>query len=223
MRARHAVIATAFTASVLGACSGGGDPEVHPTRSPTGSPRPLASSRAYTSEALPSLVLKPAEGPAGTHARAEDRGSVSLDEFWSCCKTQREEFAKLGFQAAYRSGFEAPQLPEKPTDWKPGVAFARSVVALFNDAEGASRAMPVWQSFFTASARGTPEKLTIDLGDESSAVTGIFYRDGQRLFIYFWRIGNLILHVRIGGREGSIDRAAIDPLARKMDSRAESA
>ena len=223
MRARHAVLATAFMALALGACSDGDDPQAHPTSSPTGSPQPAASSRSYTSKGLPSLVLKPSEAPAGTRARAADRGPVSLDEFWSCCKSQREEFAKLGFQAAYRSGFEAPDLPEKPTDWKPGVAFARSVVALFNDAEGASRAMHIWESFFTASAQGAPEKLTIDLGDESSAVTGIFYRDDERLFIYFWRIGNLILHVRIGGREGTIDRKAVDPLARKMDSRAEAA
>ena len=80
--------------------------------------------------------------------------------------------------------------------------------------------MHVWESFFAVSAQGEPEKLTIDMGDEASAVTGIFYRDGQRLFIYFWRIGNLILHVRVGGRDGTVDRIAIDSLARQMQSRA---
>lgn len=194
---------------VLAACGGGGTPP---------DTAPPASVKTFASTDLPKLVLTSDERPKGT--QAEEREEVTLDDFWSCCKDQREKFSGFGYEGGYRAGFQAPSLPETVGRWPAGVVFAKSVVALFGDARGASAAIPIWRGYFESSVRGKVTKLTPNLGDESSGIAGVFFKDEQQMFIYFWRVGNVVLHVRIGGRSGTIQEEAVAKLAAAMQARA---
>lgn len=198
----------------LAACGGGGKPTARPTT------KPLKSSKTFEETDLSGLVLVESDAPGDT-AFLEDRaGVLTLEEFWGCCKEQHDDFVSFGYRTGYRTAFQQDELPEEVADWDAGVAFANSVVTLFDDTRGASRAMPVWRDFFKASAEGKTKKTSPGLGDEGTGLTGEFFKEDQQMVIYFWRVGNVVFHLRIGGRAGTIETSDARRLARKMAARA---
>lgn len=188
-------------ALALAACGGGG-------------------GKTFAEKDLPGLVLTEDDAPGGTAFLDETAGTLTLEDFWGCCKEQHDKFETYGYRTGYRAAFQDEGLPEDVADWEPGIAFARSVVALFDDAAGASKAIPVWREFFKASAKGKTKKASPGLGDEATGVAGILFKDDQEMIVYFWRVGNVIFSLQVGGRTGTLEASDAKGLAKEMHARA---
>lgn len=220
MRRREEVIRGAIVLSVaamlLASCGGGGNPAKNPTPRQSN----VASSKTFEASALSNLVLEAADVPRGSDLKQVNVGPVSIDDFWGCCPKQRSVFESAKFVAAYRSAFQVTNLPADVREWRSGISFANSAVALFKDAAGASTSLPAWLEYFTASKIGEETALAFATGDESKGVTGVFFKKDQQMFIYFWRIGNAIFHVRIGGKNPTMTQAQLEQLVKTIDAQA---
>lgn len=209
------VIALTLATLVLASCGGG-------KKAKTPAPRQsnVASSKTFEPNALSGLVLAPADLPRGSGLKQVSVGSLSLEEFWGCCPKQRSIFEAAKFVAAYRVGYQVSNLPADVPQWKSGISFVNSAVALFVDARGASSALPAWLEFFSGSKIGDTTDIALATGDEAKGITGTFFKKDQQMYIYFWRIGNLILHIRIGGKNPTLKQADLENLVKTIDARA---
>jgi hypothetical protein len=178
------------------------------------------SDRYYTAEELPDLVLRPGERPKGTMLRDDLSGRQNLDRFLpaSCCLALQEAFDEAGFQVAHVRVFERPGHSADPIDTRPGWEVAESTAVLFLDEEGATQAMDAWVDEVRR-----PYLDPVDLrgfGDRAVGFTGSPESAAERMFLFVWRRGRLLLSLRASTGAGTVPADDVRRLARLMDERA---
>jgi hypothetical protein len=169
---------------------------------------------------LAEIVLQPEEAPPGTDFVEEASGPFALEEFWpsSCCPVEQEAFGDAGFSSAYGNLFQKPGHSGDPIDTRPGVEVASSQAALFLDEEGASNAMLAWIEYYAAPELGPAPSE--GLGEESSAFVGNPNAPAETLILYFWRIGPLVLNLRVSGGAGTVTVDDVRSLVDRINDRA---
>lgn len=178
------------------------------------------AARPYSASELEGFVLRPDEGPPGTQFVEGASGSLSVEQFWpsSCCPVEQEAFADAGFQAGYATLFERPGRSGNPIDTRPGYELVSSRVALFGTDDGAAEAMDAWIEVHEA-----PEldPLPVEgLGDEAQGYVGSPDSPAETVVLYFWRMGRLLLYVRVSAGSGTVPVADVRALVDRMDRRA---
>jgi len=178
------------------------------------------AKRPYSASQLEGFVLRPDEGPPGTQFVEGASGSLSVEQFWpsSCCPAQQEAFADAGFQAGYATLFERPGRSGDPIDTRPGYELLSSRAALFVTQRGAEEALQTWIEYHEA-----PEldAVPVDgLGEEAQGYVGSPDAPAETVVLYFWRMGRLLLYVRVSAGTGTVPVAEVRGLADRMDRRA---
>ncbi|HEV3474322.1 MAG TPA: hypothetical protein VG602_03040 [Actinomycetota bacterium] len=183
-------------------------------------PEELRYPTDFSAADLARIVLQPGEAPPGTDFVEQSSGPFALEEFWpsTCCPVQQEAFGDAGFSSAYGTIFEKPGHSGDPIDARPGVEVASSQAALFLDDAGASEAMLAWIDYHAAPELGPAP--TEGLGEESAGFVGNPNAPAETLILYFWRIGPLVLNLRVSGGAGSIGVDDVRALADRMNARA---
>jgi hypothetical protein len=183
-------------------------------------PEELEFRSDFSADDLDQIVLQPQEAPAGTDFVEQSSGPFALEEFWpsSCCPSQQEAFREAGFSSAYGNIFEKPGHSGDPIDTRDGFEVASSQAALFLDETGASEAMLAWIEYYAAPEMGPAP--TEGLGEESAGFVGNPNAPAETLILYFWRIGPLLLNLRVSGGTGSIGLEDVRPLADRINARA---
>jgi hypothetical protein len=177
--------------------------------------------RAYSTEDLEAFVLRPQEGPPATRLVEAGSGPLAtVEQFWSsvCCPAQQEVFADAGFQAGYGALFERPGRSGDPIDTRPGYELISSRVALFSTEEGAAEAMREWIEYHDA-----PELAALPargLGDDAHAFVGTPNSPAETLVMYFWRLGRLVLSLRVSAGTGTVTVSEVRALVDRMHRRA---
>lgn len=191
----------------LAACGGSADAR---------DPQPRTISAAD----LDDIVLAADEAPPGTEYLADSSGPLTVKKLWnpSCCPGQIAAFEEAGFTTGYRSFFEKPGHSGDPIDARPGVEVAASTAALFADAAGASRAMRDWHAYYDSPV--LDPLGTAGLGEEAIAVMGSPNAPAEVVFLYLWRIDNLVLSMRVAGGRGTVGLDQARAMAYRMDRRA---
>jgi hypothetical protein len=178
------------------------------------------SDRYYTAGELPDLLLPSRERPQGTELRDDLSGRQNLDRFLpaSCCLALQEAFDEAGFQVAHVRVFERPGHSADPIDTRPEWEVAESTAVLFLDEEGAAKAMEAWVEEVR-----TPYLDPVDLeglGDRAVGLTGSPESAAERMFLFVWRRGRLLLSLRASTGAGTVFADDVRRLARLMDERA---
>jgi hypothetical protein len=183
-------------------------------------PEELVYRSDFSAADLAQIVLQPDEAPPGTDFVEESSGPFALEEFWpsTCCPVQQEAFGDAGFSSAYGNIFEKPGHSGDPIDTRPGVEVASSQAALFVDERGASQAMLAWIDYYAAPELGPAP--TEGLGEESAGLVGHPNAPAETLILYFWRIGPLVLNLRVSGGTDTIGVEQVRSLADRMNARA---
>lgn len=183
-------------------------------------PEELEFRTDFAATDLAEIVLQADEAPPGTDFVEETSGPFALEEFWpsSCCPTQQEAFGDAGFSSAYGSIFEKPGHSGDPIDTRSGFEVVSSQAVLFLHDEGASEAMLAWIDYYAAPELGPAPSE--GLGEESAAFVGNPNAPAEALFLYFWRIGPLLLNLRVSAGTGSVGIEDVRPLVDRINERA---
>lgn len=183
-------------------------------------PEELEFRTDFSAAELEEIVLQPEEAPPGTDFIEESSGPFALEEFWpsSCCPVQQEAFGDAGFSSAYGNLFQKPGHSGDPIDARPGVEVASSQAALFLDEAGASEAMLAWIEYYAAPELGPAPSE--GLGEESAAFVGNPNAPAETLILYFWRIGPLLLNLRVSGGAGTVTLDQVRAMVDRINDRA---
>lgn len=185
-----------------------------------GDEAPQLPPRFHTAADLDDIVLRPEEGPEGTEYLEDRSGELSLKELWptACCLGVQDQFRQAGFQTAYAAVFERPGHSADPIDARPGFEVVSSSAVLFLDDRGASEAMAQWVDHFRE-----PALEPIDVagfGEEAVGLAGSPEAPAEVLILYLWRIGRLVLSLRVSAGAGTVGVADARRLAERMQDRA---
>lgn len=178
------------------------------------------SSQYHTAADLDDIVLRPDEAPEGTEYLEDRSGELSLKELWptSCCLGVQDQFRQDGFQTAYAAVFERPGHSADPIDARPGFEVVSSSAVLFLDEQGASEAMGQWADYFREPAL---EPIDVEgFGEEAVGLAGSPEAPAEILVLYLWRIGRLVLNLRVSAGAGTVGVADARGLADRMRDRA---
>jgi hypothetical protein len=176
--------------------------------------------RFYTAEDLPDLVLRADEGPDGTEFVEDPSGSQDLERFWptSCCLGIQAQFEDAGFQTAQVAVFEQPGRSADPVDTRPGWELVTSSAVLFLTDEGAATAMDEWIEYYRAPVL---EPVSVrGLGEDAVGLAGSPSAPSERVYLYFWRYGRLVLALRASTGEGTVSLDQVRRLIDVIDARA---
>lgn len=175
--------------------------------------------RTISAADLDELVLAPHEAPPGTEYLAASSGPLTVKKLWNpaCCPGQIAAFEEAGFTTGYRSMFQRPGHSGDPIDARPGVEVAASTAAMFTDTAGADRAMREWHEFYDSPVL---DPLGTDgLGEDAIAVMGSPNAPAEVVFLYLWRIDEVVLSLRVSGGRGTVGldrvRGMVDRMARR--------
>jgi hypothetical protein len=183
-------------------------------------PEELEFRTDFSASDLAEIVLQPDEAPPGTEVIEESSGPFALEEFWpsSCCPVQQEAFGDAGFATAYGNLFQKPGHSGDPIDTRTGVEVASSQAALFLNEQGASEAMLAWIEYYSAPELGPAPSE--GLGEESAAFVGNPNAPAETLILYFWRIGPLLLNLRVSGGAGTVGVDEVRAMVDRINARA---
>jgi hypothetical protein len=185
-----------------------------------GTERPV-ESRTYSADDLEAFVLRPQEAPSPTRFVEGGSGPLTtVEQFWPsvCCPAQQEAFADAGFQAGYGALFERPGRSGDPIDTRPSYELISSRVALFATEDGAEDAMREWIEYHAA-----PELASLPargLGEDAHAFVGNPNAPAETLVMYFWRLGRLVLSLRVSAGAGTVSVSEVRALVDRMHGRA---
>ncbi len=158
------------------------------------------SSRSFVEDDLPNLVLKSTESPAGTNYAAQASGAGALEKEQDGAQTVAA-LKPFGFQADYASMFFGEG------------HFAESIAILFDDAEGAGKALASLERLFGSDVSSID---TAGLGEESWGLAGVFFPKAPPGVFYGWRRGNVLLLLNVSPSTS----ADVRPVADSLDERA---
>jgi hypothetical protein len=175
--------------------------------------------RAYAAADLADIVLRDDERPDGTEPRPDRSGFLDAERFWpsSCCLGIQESFDRAGFQVARVKVFERPGHSADPIDTRPGWEVAVSSAVLFRDEDGASEALDTWVDYWEPGL--DPVKVG-SLGDEAVGLVGSPASPAERVYLFVWRRGRLLLSLRASTGYGTVSLPAVRRLVDRMDDRA---
>jgi hypothetical protein len=187
---------------------------------PEGREQGEPSRRYLTAAELDDVVLRSDEAPEGTEYLEDRSGELSLKELWptACCLGVQDQFRQDGFQTAYAAVFERPGHSADPIDARPGFELVSSSAVLFLDDQGASEALGQWADYFRE-----PALEPIDVagfGEEAVGLAGSPEAPAEILILYLWRIGRLVLGLRVSAGAGTVGVADARELAERMQDRA---
>jgi hypothetical protein len=179
-----------------------------------------AERRYYVATDLRRFVLTVDERPPETELRDDLSGRLNLEAFWptSCCLGIQEEFDQAGFQIAHSAVFERPGHSEDPIDTRPGWEVLVSSAVLFLSEDGADRAMETWVDHYRA-----PVLDPVDvpgLGDRAVGLAGSPTAPAERMYLFVWRRGRLVLSLRASTGAGTVPLETVRRLVALMDARA---
>lgn len=177
-------------------------------------------TRYHTAADLDDIVLRPDEAPAGTEYLEDRSGELTLKELWptSCCLGVQDQFRQDGFQTAYAAVFERPGHSADPIDARPGFEVVSSSAVLFLDDQGASEAMGQWVDYFREPAL---ESIDVEgFGEEAVGLAGSPEAPAEILVLYLWRIGRLVLSLRVSAGAVTVGVPDARELAERMRDRA---
>jgi hypothetical protein len=180
---------------------------------------PSPEPRAYATADLADIVLHDDERPDGTQPLPDRSGFIDAERFWpsSCCLGIQESFDRAGFQVAHVKVFERPGHSADPIDTRPGWEVAVSSAVLFLDEDGASEALDTWVDYLRAGL--DPVKVG-SLGDEAVGLVGSPASPAERVYLFVWRRGRLLLSLRASTGYGTVSVPAVRRLVDRMDDRA---
>jgi hypothetical protein len=175
--------------------------------------------RAYAAADLAGIVLRDDERPDGTEPLPDRSGFLDAERFWpsSCCLGIQESFDRAGFQVAHVKVFERPGHSADPIDTRPGWEVAVSSAVLFLDGDGAHEALDTWVDYYQAGL--DPVKVD-SLGDEAIGLVGSPASPAERVYLFVWRRGRLLLSLRASTGYGTVSAPAVRRLVDRMDDRA---
>jgi hypothetical protein len=176
--------------------------------------------REYVAADLAAFVLRDDERPEGTEPRRDRSGFQDAERFWpsSCCRGIQESFDRAGFQVAHVKVFERPGHSADPIDTRPGWEVAVSSAVLFLDEDGASEALDTWVGYYRAPGLD-PVKVE-SLGDEAIGLVGSPASPAERVYLFVWRRGRLLLSLRASTGYDTVSLPAVRRLVDRMDDRA---
>jgi hypothetical protein len=180
-----------------------------------------AEARTYSTDELEAFVLRAQEAPPETQFVEGGSGPLMrVEQFWPsiCCPAQQEAFADAGFRAGYGALFERPGHSGEPIDTRPGYELVSSRVALFATGDGADEAMREWIDYHDA-----PELAALPargLGDDAHGFVGTPNAPAETLVLYFWRLGRLVLSLRVSGGTGTVAVSEVRAMVERMHERA---
>jgi hypothetical protein len=179
-----------------------------------------AASRYHTAADLEDIVLRPDEAPEGTEYLQDRSGELSLKELWptACCLGVQDQFRQDGFQTAHAAVFERPGHSADPIDARPGFELVSSSAVLFLDDQGASAALDQWVDYFREPALEPVD--VAGFGEEAVGLAGSPEAPAEILVLYVWRIGRLVLSLRVSAGAGTVGVADARGLAERMQDRA---
>jgi hypothetical protein len=181
---------------------------------------PAPEPRFHTAEDLPDLVLHADEAPEGTEFVEDASGTQDLERFWptSCCLGIQAQFEEDGFQTAQVAVFEQPGRSADPVDTRPGWELVSSSAVLFLSDEGAATAMDEWVDYYRAPVL---DPVSVQgLGEDAVGLAGSPSSPAERVFLYFWRYGRLVLALRVSTGEGTVSLDQVRHLVDLMNARA---
>jgi hypothetical protein len=176
--------------------------------------------RFHTAEDLPDIVLHADEAPEGTEFVEDASGSQDLERFWptSCCLGIQAQFEDAGFQTAQVAVFEQPGRSADPVDTRPGWELVSSSAVLFLTDEGAATAMDHWVEYYPSPVL---EPVSVrGLGEDAVGLAGSPSAPAERVYLYFWRYGRLVLALRASTGEGTVSLDQVRRLVDAIDARA---
>ncbi len=165
-------------------------------------------SQTFTTDDLPKLVLKPSESPKGLEYVKSQSGANLLEKAQG--GKGLEPLKKDGLEGDYGTRFLSK-------GGKTGPVFAESLVLVFKDSSGASKAL----SFTKTQATRGGKQVGVSakgLGEEGWALRGSFFSaNAPETYFYTWRVGNAVLSLILSG---SVTEKQARGYADKLDSRA---
>lgn len=175
--------------------------------------------RIYTVADLDDIVLQAREAPQGTELRDDASGPYDLEEFWpsACCLGLQAQFDDAGFQTAHVTLLEQPGHSDDPIDTRPGWEQVNSSAVLFLTDEGAAEGMDAWVDYYRA-----PVLEPVDvrgLGEQAVGLAGSPTAPAEKLVLYFWRHGRLVLSLRASTGTGTVSVTQVRQLVDRMDLR----
>ncbi len=188
---------------------------------------PREAGTTFDGESLSQVSLQPADLPPGYVPQPGlPRQAMSVHHCLEGATRERAALAAQLTNLGMKGCYDAAYVKTVGTaSNRPG-----STAYLFEDVDGASRALPALRNALTESYRGfgqAPSARDVavsDLGDESlpgrtfTSPTG----GGQSLTFtfYIWRIGNVVVYLAGTNSLGDMNQQTILDRARKIDSRA---
>ena len=164
-------------------------------------------TKTYTKDDLASLVLEASDAPAGTQVNPKNAGVRFLER-----EGGNEEFFALlrpfGFVADAGSEFYGP---------KDQIAYAESLAFLFNDRDGASKALAALHRAVPQIGQGVKDVAPPKLGEESFGVSGVFGPKSPPGYFYFWRVRNVVLSFTMSGDPAAVTSDSVRSYAEKLE------
>lgn len=190
-----AVVAIALAGTVLASCGGNEVPN-------------------FTKDDLSGLVLKPKEGPEGLVYGRDASGPNALEKEGDESAFDLQKLQQFGFQADYGSQFFS-------TDQKAGLQFSESIALVFDDEDGAQKALEFLETGLRKLDENAEDVPAGGLGDDSWALRGQFFPGAPPTYFYAWRVGNAVQVFGIAGKPASVSEDDARAFAEKLDARAE--
>lgn len=168
----------------------------------------------FTKDDLPGLVLKPNEGPKGLVYGRDTSGPNALEREGDESAFDLRKLQQFGFQGDYGSQFFS-------TDQKAGIQFSESIALVFDDEDGAQKALEFLETGLRKLDKNAEDVPASGLGDDSWALRGQFFPQAPPTYFYGWRIGNAVQVFAIAGKSDSVSEDDARAFAERLEARAE--
>ncbi|MEO8292571.1 MAG: hypothetical protein ABI635_05490 [Actinomycetota bacterium] len=180
-------------------------------------PSPILAPRPFTQDDLSAIVLGRRDTPPGTEFAPQYSVDQTIDQFAS----DAEELTALRqdrFVGAHTALFvPKDQLGDPTLHARHGATFVQSIAAVFETPEGADSTLLRYVANLRAFELTDEVRIDADgLGASSEGLRGL--ADGEKVTVYAWRTGNLVLVVT---GSGTIPVGDVRALADVMQDRAD--
>ena len=166
--------------------------------------------KSFDKADLPRVVFAKSNAPPGTLYNVDNAGLGFLERERGNAELLRL-LRPFGFVADAGSEFAGNQT---------SIAYAESLAFLFKDPKGASKALAAMHGAIAQVGQGVKDVTAPGLGDESWAVSGVFFPKAPPGCFFVWRKLNLVLAFTMSGSPSVVTESSARSYATKLEGRA---